>query len=77
MKGTEKRDNIFSYALKKSYAIRLNIRHPGVAQLVARYLGAVEAASSSLVCYSAVVHAELTQCSTQTKKDYNFDTVSI
>ena len=32
-----------------SCAIRLKIRYPGVAQLVARYLGVVEAASSSLV----------------------------
>ena len=34
---------------QKSYAIRLEIRYLGVAQLVARYLGVVEAASSSLV----------------------------
>ena len=34
---------------KKSCALRLKIRYLGVAQLVARYLGVVEAASSSLV----------------------------
>ena len=28
-------------------------------------VGVVEAASSSLVCYSSVVHAEYTQCCTQ------------
>ncbi len=30
-------------------------------------VGVVETASSSLVCCSAVVHTELTQCCTQTK----------
>ena len=34
-------------------------KYLGVAQLVARYLGVVEAASSSLVCYSAAEYAEL------------------
>ena len=33
-------------------ALRLKIRYLGVAQLVARYLGVVEAASSSLVTQS-------------------------